>query len=284
MPRRRRWLQFAWGTASLLVLAGLAMGPIMARFETRFIYYPEAAFVALPRHFGIQAEDVWLETDDRCRLHGWYCVPSGGVTPRAYLLFSHGNAGNISGRLPLVQELTGRGLAVMLYDYRGYGQSTGAPDEDGLYTDGEAFLAALVERAGDASRVILYGRSLGGGVSWELAVRHPEVAGVVSDCTFTSIPDMAGRLFPVPLIGTVVQTRFENVRKVSQVTAPKLLLHGERDELIPFAMGEALFEAALVPKRFVPLPGAGHNDTYLVDPDLYFGAIDTFVDEVVSPP
>ncbi len=252
----------------------------MTKLERSFIFYPETNYVVLPEHFGLAAEDVVVPTEDGGQVHGWYFEPE--AAPRAYVLFSHGNAGNISGRLPLAEELVRRGLAVLMYDYRGYGQSPGDPTEKGCYRDAEAALTALLERAGDPSRVVLFGRSLGAGVSWEMAARHPELAGIISDCAFTSIPDMAGRMFPVPFLGKVLQTRFDNHEKIATVTLPKLLMHGEQDELIPFEMGEKLWDAAAEPKRFVPLPGAGHNDTYLVEPEFYFGTVSSFIDEVVG--
>ncbi len=266
--------------AVVLLLAVVVFG-IAPMFENRFIFYPDAAFVALPEQYGLEAEDLWLEAEDGGRVHGWYVAPA-DAEPRAYVLFSHGNAGNISGRLPVAAELVERGMAVLLYDYRGYGKSPGTPDEQGLYRDGEAALAALVERAGDPSRVVLYGRSLGGGVSWELALRHPELAGIVSDCTFTSVPAMASRMIPIPFVSAVMRTRMDNLDKVGRVSLPKLLLHGTGDELIPFTMGEELYARALPPAEFVPLAGAGHNDTMLVDPDLYYGSLERFVRRAVS--
>ncbi len=275
MKRSSKALVTLAAVAALFAVAALGIAPM---FEKRFIFYPDSAYVALPEQYGLEAEDVWLETEDGGRVHGWYVAPP---APRAFVLFSHGNAGNISGRLPLAAELVDRGMAVLLYDYRGYGQSPGSPAEEGLYHDGEAALAELVRRAGDPSRVVLYGRSLGGGVSWELALRHPELAGIVSDCTFTSVPDMAARMIPLPMIGALVRTRMANRDKVGEVTLPKLLFHGTADELIPFAMGEELHAAARPPAEFVPLPGAGHNDTAFVDPELYFGRFATFVEGIV---
>jgi len=248
--------------------------------EDRFLYYPTAEFMATPEQFGMTYEELDLPTDDGGRVHGWYITPEG--EPKAYLLFSHGNAGNISGRLFIADELVRRGHAVLMYDYRGYGKSPGRPDEAGLYSDAEAGLTALVQRAGGPDRVVLYGRSLGGAVSWEMADRHPELAGIITDCSFTSVPDMAGRLIPLPFIGAVVRTKMDNRAKVARVELPKLLLHGTADELIPFSMGEELRDNARPPVRFVRLEGAGHNNTPDADPAVYFGAIDAFVAEVLG--
>ena len=275
----RRWRIAAAGLAAA-VLLGLAALGIAAMIEDRFIYYPDGQLVATPDQIGLDHEEVWLDTADGGQVHGWYVVPE--EEPRAHLLFSHGNAGNISGRLWVAQALVERDMAVLMYDYRGYGKSPGEPSEAGLYADGEAAYAWLVQRAGDPARVVLYGRSLGGAVSWELAHRHPEVAGIVTDSSFTSMPDMASRLIPLPFIGTLMRTEMNNRRRVTQVTVPKLLLHGTDDELIPFAMGQELADRAAPPVQFVPIEGAGHNDTMETDPELYYGAIERFVAEYVE--
>ena len=263
----------------MVLLLVLAMG-IAVMIEDRFIYYPTAEFVATPDQFQMIYEELDLPTADGGRIHGWYITPP--QEPRAYLLLSHGNGGNISSRLWLADELVERGSAVLAYDYRGYGKSPGEPSEDGLYEDAEAALAELIRRAGGPDRVVLFGRSLGGGVSWEMAHRHPELAGIITDCSFTSVPDMAGRLIPLPFIGTFVRTQMNNRRRVAQVSMPKLLLHGTADELIPFTMGQELHERALAPVRFVPIEGAGHNNTMDVDPEKYYGAIDSFLDDVIE--
>lgn len=263
---------------STLLLIAVAMG-VAQMIEDRFLYYPTSEFVATPDQYQMTYEELDLATADGGRVHGWYITPAGD--PKAYLLFSHGNAGNISGRLPVADELVRRGSAVLMYDYRGYGRSPGEPGEAGLYADAEAALDALVHRAGGPDRVVLYGRSLGGAVSWEMADRHPEIAGIITDCSFTSVPDMAARLIPLPFIGALVRTRMDNRAKVGRVDLPKLLLHGTNDELIPFTMGEELHRNAREPVRFVPLEGAGHNDTTVVDPATYYGAIDAFLDDVI---
>jgi len=265
---------------AVLLLLPVALVWIAAMIEDRLIYYPDSVVVTTPERLGLAHEEVELATADSGTVHGYYLFPEG--EPRAHLLFSHGNAGNITGRLFVAEELVDRGMAVLLYDYRGYGKSPGTPSEDGLYHDAEAAFAWLCERAGSPDRVVLYGRSLGGGVSWEMAARHPEAAGIITDATFTSVPDMASRMFPLPFVGKLVRTRMDNRRRVAEVALPKLLLHGTEDELIPFAMGRELHERAAPPVEFVPIPGAGHNDTMLPDPGLYYGAIEQFVAEWVE--
>ena len=175
-----------------------------------------------------------------------------------------------------------RGLAVLLYDYRGYGRSEGSPDEEGTYRDAEAMLSLLIERAGSGRRVFLFGRSLGGGVSYEMAVRHPELGGLITDATFTSMPEMARRVFPIPGVWRLVRTKYGNLAKAPKVRIPRLVMHGTSDELIPFSMGERLRDATDPPAAFFPIEGGGHNDTFAVGGREYADVIQRFVEKCLS--
>jgi uncharacterized protein len=130
--------------------------------------------------------------------------------------------------------------------------------------------------------VVLYGHSLGGGVSYELAARHPELAGIVTDATFTSIPDMVRRTTVFAPLAPLVRTRMDNLRRVAQVRMPKLILHGTADRTVPFAMAEELRARARPPVELVSLPGAGHDNAYVVNQELYFGALSRFVDRCLA--
>jgi fermentation-respiration switch protein FrsA (DUF1100 family) len=201
--------------------------------------------------------DVAIETDDGERLHGWW-VPR--TQPAlAHVLYLHGNGGNIGDRAPHVDLLAAEGLDVLIFDYRGYGQSTGRPSEHGTYRDASAALAALLAQPGvDPARVIYLGESLGGAVALALAIRSPP-AGLVLQSTFTSVRDMA-RLHYRLIPRAVVPDAYPSLRLVPQVRTRLLCLHGDRDEIVPLMYGEALYEAAKCEKELVVFPGVGHND------------------------
>lgn len=268
--------------AALLLAVTLVVGPLLVlmMIETSFIYYPSKDIVDSPTAYGLSFEDVHVEASDGVKLHGWLMKPQG--EPRAWLLYSHGNAGNVSGRPEVARPLVQRGLAVLLYDYRGYGRSEGSPDEEGTYRDAEAMLAFLVARAGDPKRAFLFGRSLGGGVSYEMAIRHPELGGLITDATFTSMPEMARRVFPIPGVWRLVRTKYDNLGKTPRVRMPRLVMHGTGDELIPFSMGEQLRDATDPPASFFAIEGGGHNDTFAVGGREYAEAIERFVHECLS--
>jgi fermentation-respiration switch protein FrsA (DUF1100 family) len=155
--------------------------------------------------------------------------------------------------------LTAAGFDVLLFDYRGYGRSTGTPDEDGTYRDARAALVALVARPGvDRDRVLYLGESLGGAVALALAVEHPP-RGLVLQSTFTSIRDLARAHYPfIPTV--LIPDAYPSLRLIGRLTVPLLVLHGDRDEIVPLGHGRTLFEAAREPRRIRVFAGSGHND------------------------
>ena len=212
---------------------------------------------------------LWSEPG--VQLHGWFFPHS---KPVATLLFCHGNAGNISHRLENAYHLLRTGFQVLLFDYRGYGHSSGEPSEEGLYTDAAAAWAHLAQREDTVGAPrIIFGRSLGGAVAVELATRVG-ADGLIIESTFTSIRTLARLVFSFPLPGLPI--KYDSLSKIGRVTMPLLAIHGKRDELIPFADGELLFEAAPEPKTWYPIPGAGHNNTYLVGGEVYFQRLAKF--------
>lgn len=245
----------------------------MLALERRFIYFPYRELVAAPADYGLRADEVRLVAADGVRLHGWWIHGDGA---RALVWF-HGNAGNISHRLENARLLVDRfGLAILLVDYRGYGLSDGEPDEPGLYLDGEAMYreAAARRRPDD---IVLFGRSLGAAVAVEMALRHP-VGAVILETPFLSVPAMARAVYPF-IPSFLIRTQFDSETKIAGVAPPKLILHGDRDEIVPIAQARRLFELAHPPKRFYVVRGASHNDTYLVGGPAYFEAWRQFLEE-----
>jgi len=270
-----RWSRRRVAAVALVALLLLALPVLAMSLETRLIYFPQRTLADSPADHGLAFDDVLVTTSDGLRIHGWAVVPS--TPPVAWLLYSHGNAGNLSYRSAGVAPLVRRGLALLLYDYRGYGRSEGSPSEEGTYRDGEAMLAETIRRASDPRKVLLYGVSLGGGVSYELARRHPEIAGVVTDATFTSVPDVVRVMYPIPGLSRIVRTRYDNLSKARSIGIPRLVMHGTSDEIIPFWMGERLRDATDPPAEFLAIRGAHHNDTQVVGGDEYYDTIRRFV-------
>ena len=245
-----------------------------------FIFFPERDLVQTPGDRGLEFEDVFFDTADGRRLHGWF-VP--GRTETTIVWF-HGNAGNISHRVDNMAELHSHlGHGVFIFDYRGYGRSDGSPSEEGTYLDAEAALAYVEARSELASgRTVLFGRSLGCAVAVEMAARHSTDA-VILESAFTSIQAMAKKHYPyIPGIGLLARTKYDALSRVGDVKAPVMVIHGDQDEIAPLEMGLELFEAANEPKRFHRITGAHHNDTYAVGGRLYYEAMASFMADSLS--
>jgi fermentation-respiration switch protein FrsA (DUF1100 family) len=248
-------------------------------FEKTFIYFPSRTHDLTPQELGLPFEDVALRTEDGVDLHAWFLPVEAA---RWVVLVSHGNAGNVSHRLDRALRLQARLRAsVLLYDYRGYGRSQGSPDEAGTYRDARAAYRWLLDSGrARAEQVVLFGESLGCAVALELAVSAP-AAALVLEAPFTSVPDMARTTIFLPL-APFVRTRYDNLAKVAHLRMPLLVLHGEQDEVVPFAQGRRLFAAAPEPKRFHAIPGAGHNDAYVTGKNAYWRVIVEFLDGVAD--
>ena len=230
-----------------VLLGACAMNPIDA-----MIFFPDRFMPAPPP--GV--EERWLTAADGTRLHAWVAR---GPNAQATLVWSHGNAGNIAGRLPVLRALAARGLAVLAYDYRGYGKSDGAPSERGVYLDAEAAYDSERALGTPASRIVCFGESLGGAVSIHLATRRP-CAAVAVVSTFTTLREV-GRAHYGPF-AALAGNRFDSAALVGGLGVPFFAAHGDEDEVVPFPLGERLFAAAREPKRFLRLAGAHHNDVF----------------------
>lgn len=236
-------------------------------FERHLIYFPTREHDLSPAALGLVHEEVPLLTEDEVRIHAWF-LPAKGST--GTVLVCHGNAGNVSHRLDRALLMQSRLHAdVLLFDYRGYGRSEGSPDEEGTYRDARAAWRWLRARGHGRDRVVLFGESLGSAVALQLAIEG-EARALVLESPFTSIPDMVRAVFPFLPVSSLMRTQYDNLAKVPRLRMPLLVLHGDRDEVVPFRQGQRLFEAAPEPKRLYAIPGAGHNDTYLVGGEPYW--------------
>lgn len=254
--------------ASYLALLGL-----LYAFQGQLVYFPMREIVATPRDRGLDFEDVYLETEDGVRLHGWF-VPA--APERAVLLYFHGNAGNLSHRVERTKVFHDLGLSVLALDYRGYGRSEGRPSEEGTYRDARAAWRYLAETRRIApDRIVLFGRSLGAAVAARLAV---EVAprALILDSAFTSAVDLGAAVYPWLPVRLLARYRYPTRENLKQVNRPVLIVHSRNDEIVPFHHGEALYAAANPPKVFLEIAG-GHNDDFFVRDRRYADGLDAFL-------
>ena len=220
------------------------------------LFFPEREFAARPEDFGLKVQEVHPKTSDGVELFGWYFPQPGPA-----LLFLHGNAGNISHRLPIARGWVERGFSILLLDYRGFGRSQGQiQGEQDLYADAAAGYRFLVEgQKISPQRVVLYGESIGCAGVIEVATKSP-VGAAVLIAPFTKLSDLAKVHYGWIPEGAVDHYRFDNEAKIAQVTAPIFILQGTDDEICPISMGRRLFEKAAHIKEAYWVPGGHHND------------------------
>jgi fermentation-respiration switch protein FrsA (DUF1100 family) len=265
---------FHWAILIPLVIAVFYL--FYPRIENFLVFFPDRRFDFTPEAFGLVYKDVYFMSGDGKKLHGWFFP---GDKEHPVLLHFHGNAGNISHRLDLIKRLVRKGFQVFIIDYRGFGKSEGRPSEMGLYLDGLAAWDYLVEKEGiPPESIVLHGHSIGAAVVVEVALKR-SVKSVILESAFTSTRDMAKTMPLFFIFSSLVPSNYNNLDKVTRLSVPALIVHGDRDEIVPFSMGERLFAAAPEPKHFLRLEGAGHNDTYVVGGKRYLDVLERFATE-----
>ena len=227
---------------------------------------------------GLPLEEVWFTSADGTKLFGWYVE---GPATSGVILWCHGNAGNIINRLENLSLLCQLGLSVFLFDYRGYGRSQGKPSEEGLYQDALGAYDYLTRtRMIRPERIVLFGRSLGAAVAGELAVQKP-AAGLILESAFPSIEAVAKFHYGGLPVHWLLGVDFSLIDRLPKLSLPKLIIHGDKDDIIPLELGRQVFEAAKPPKSFYLIEGADHNNTYQIGGAAYFQRWAEFVHAVI---
>lgn len=258
---------------SVVLLTGMAMF-----FGDRFIFFPSPASEAWDRNRRLTgAEEVTFRAADGAQLVSWYVR---ATSARATVLFFHGNAGNLSHRIDILQTLAGLDADVFIVGYHGYGKSEGEPSEASLYLDADAAYAYLTAQRGvQPSRLVVFGESLGGGPAIDLVSRQP-TAGLIVQSAFTSIDDMASHAIPFFPMGWLIRSKFDNLAKMPQIGVPRLFMTTRTDEIVPYRQTRRLFDAASEPKTWVEFDGCGHNDLFWKKHREWAAAVRTFLDDV----
>ena len=266
--------------AFILSATWLALVFIVYIFQEYLIYVPSKDMGLSPAAIYLEYEDIYLPMKDGQTLHGWFIEHE---QPQATLLFLHGNAGNISHRLDSIKIFHRLGLSVLIIDYRGYGQSGGKPSEHGTYEDAQAAWEHLVkERQIPAEDIIIFGRSLGGGVASWLASQH-KAAALILESTFTSIVDMGKHYYPYLPISLLARIRYDSIERVGNIDYPILIIHSPDDELVPYKLGQKLYESATKTRSFLSIQG-GHNDGFYTSGEKYVQGLTRFISELSTCP
>lgn len=266
---------FVWATVVAGALAALiAIGA--PHLERSLLYHPTPGKIP-PAVLGLEIEDVALQSADGETLVVWYAPASVPGAPT--VLYAHGNAGHLADRAERLQRFIDQGTGLAIFAYRGYSGSTGRPSEAANVADAIAVYDWLThERSVSEEQLALYGESLGSGVVMQLAAKRP-VAAIILDAPFTSIAEVGQRHYPFLPAKLMMRDRYDSMRVADQSQAPVLVIHGERDAIVPVAMGRALARACGDRARIVTFPLAGHSDHALYGSMAH---VDDFLDAVVK--
>ncbi len=283
MKTGAKWMSRRRITAVLIIISALiAVGAAMAFFESSMIFYPVRHPVEWmePSVYGLKYEDAVYHIESGFDVHGWWFPKR---EQGAVIVFFHGNAGHIAHRLDfagMMLNLDASVQGLLMMDYPGYGKSGGRPNEKVCYETGRGACQYLKEQKKVKSQeIVFFGRSLGAAVALETSL-HVKGGALVMESAFLSTMKMASEIFPIiPGISRLIRQKFDNERKIDQIDVPLLIIHGNKDEIVPVEHGKKLFSLAPEPKTYYEIERAGHNDTYLVGGAEYWKAWKDFLQD-----
>ena len=261
----------------LIVLVSVYLAIVLLVFSLQpyLIYFPQTGrdIATTPEQIGLMYESIEFKTRDEKILHGWF-VPAPDA--EGAVLFFHGNAGNISHRLDYLPMFRALKLNTFIFDYRGYGQSSGTPSEAGTYDDAIAAWEYLTEIKGiEPQQIVLYGESLGGAVAaWLAAQKKPAMLVLAS--VFTSVPDLAETIYPFLPVRRIARFEYNTLKYLDSVNCPVFVAHSPHDEIVPFSHGQRLFHTAAEPKQFLILAN-GHNDGFIFMRREWINSLASFI-------
>jgi fermentation-respiration switch protein FrsA (DUF1100 family) len=270
--------------AFVVLLAGIAVLALAWTLQRRLIYFPFGQ-VPSPSEVGLDdVDEVVFDTDDGIALHGWF-VRSRVTPARFTLAVFNGNAGNRAYRASLARAFREHGLAVLLFDYRGFGGNAGSPTESGLAADARAARAYLATRTDvEQTRVAYFGESLGAAVAVRLATESPPAALVLRS-PFTSLTAVGRVHYPFLPVQWLLRDRWATLDRIAGVTSPLLVIAGDHDSIVPPEQSRRVYDAAPGPKTLVIVRGADHNDADLVaGPEVIEATLRLLERQAPSPP
>ncbi len=241
---------------TIAILAYILFVATLFVMQRSMIYFPDK-FRPLPAQ---GAQIVKVITADAQSLEAWYFVAKDKSKP--VIVFFHGNAGNYSDRLFKVKGYMEAGYGVLLAEYRGYGGNLGEPSEQGFYQDGRAYIDWLLyEKGFTPKEIVIYGESIGSGTAVQMASEY-DIAGLILEVPFASLLEIASRQYPFIPVKYLLKDHFMNIEKIADINTPLIILHGQKDKVIPFSSAKTLFDAANEPKKFIDFPQGNHNNLY----------------------
>ena len=276
-PIKNKAIRMLASIITYVVFIYLGLVILLFIFQAKLIFPADKDVLYTPKDYDWQYEDLKIDVDGQTT-HAWY-VPV--EYSKGTILFSHGNAGNLCHRLDIIGLWRSLGLDVLAYDYGGYGNSTGSASEKRCYEDVRAMWKYLTEERGiSPDKIIIYGRSLGGGVATQLAT-EVDAAGLILESTFSSVTQMAKDTYPFVPVSLMLRHRFDTAGKIAQINMPVQVLHSPYDNIIPYKHGKKVLDLAKEPKYFAELTGA-HNDGVAQFTQESLNTIEIFLETTIS--
>ncbi len=257
----------------LTLISVVVLSKVLLLFtEERNLFHPDKETSLSPLHIGVEYEDLYFQTEDNETINGWL-IPAKGA--KITILFCQGNSGNLSDQLRRVKFFHDAGVNLFIFDYRGFGNSSGKPNEIGLYKDARGAYDFLITRKGiEKTKIAVYGKSLGAPIAADLCL-HRKLAALILEASFPSLKTYVSDMCTFLPTEWLVSEKFDTLSKVQKIHIPKLFLHGMDDEIIPFPEGRLLYNKAALPKEFVSYPGS-HDDDMFVTSDAYRDRLNKF--------
>lgn len=242
----------------------------------KFAFYPDNKNIIPKDKLPVVVQDIFIETEDKIKIQ-CYFIPH--KTSDKILIFFHGNAGNISHRLPDIIQFHSFGINILAVSYRGYGKSQGKPSEAGIYLDGKAAFDYATEKLGFHNRkIIIFGRSIGTTVAINTAC-NKNISGLILVSPLTSGKEHA-KGSGLNSVSSIAGNSFNNISKISNIKCPLLVIHGTKDRVIPFSMGKAIYNKATVKKQFITIEDGGHNNLSNAYNKEYWQPINEFIKQL----
>ncbi len=239
-------MKYLYLTLSSIIIAYLVILIFIYLYQRNLLYHPtENNYQNDKAQFNY--EEVFIEVEDEIKLKSWFINKD--LNKFKTLLIFHGNAGDLSNRIYKINELNKLEINILLISWRGFSGNKGSPTEKNLYKDAEAAIKWLNKKKVNNNQIILYGESLGTGVAVEMATRH-NFNSIILESPFTSIENSAKIYYPYLPVKILLKDRYDSISKIKMVNCPILIMHGKKDDIVPFSMGKKLFEKANNPKHF----------------------------------
>ena len=244
-------------TILLIIIAYLCLIIGLYILQRKLIFFPDTSIPNTSLYGNYDINEITVQTEDKLVLKGWM---HSAEPNKPTIIFFHGNAGHYGHRIYNVESYVKAGFGVILVGYRGYGGNAGTPSEEGFYKDAHAYISQAIKDGVNEENIILYGQSIGTGVAVQMATKFRNIKALILEAPYTSLPDVAAEIYSFIPVRTLMKDKFDSLSKIKDVTAPLLIIQGLKDQVIPPAFGQTLYEEAETTKHIYQLKNHGHND------------------------